>query len=130
MTAAPSLAGARILVVDDEPLVAMLVEDLLLELGCEVVGPASTVAGALALVAAGGLSGALLDVNLAGELVYPVADALRAVGVPFAFVTGYGELGEAEAFRDAPVLKKPLDLPRFPDLVCAALNLSPAPGRT
>jgi len=125
MTAQTSpLAGLRILVVDDEPLVAMMIEDLLADFGCEVVGPVGSVAEALALVEAGGLSGALLDVNLGGELVYPVAEALRDANVPFAFVTGYAGLGVAADFAAAPMLRKPLDIQRFGDQVVAALIAS------
>jgi len=128
MSAHPSpLAGLRVLVVDDEPLVAMLIEDLLADFGCQVVGPAGTVAEALRLVEAGGLSGALLDVNLAGELVYPVAEALRRANTPFAFVTGYASLGVAPEFSAAPVLRKPLDIDRFEGQVVAALGVA-TPG--
>lgn len=129
MTPQPSpLAGLRVLVVDDEPLVALLVEDLLVDLGCEVVGPAGSVAEALRLVAEGGLAGALLDVNLGGELVYPVAEALQRAGTPFAFVTGYAGLGVEPAFAATPVLRKPLELDRFEDQVVAALRVAPPPG--
>ncbi|WP_296600652.1 response regulator [Phenylobacterium sp.] len=115
MTTAPagSLAGRRILVVDDEPLVAMLIEDLLRDEGVEVVGPASSLAQALELAGDPGLDGALLDVNLAGEFVYPVAEILRARDVPFAFVTGYGRAGLDPDFADAPVMPKPVPLVGF-----------------
>lgn len=124
----PGLKGRRILVVEDEPLVAMLVEDLLTEWGCEVIGPASTVAKGLRLVEAGGLDGALLDVNLAGEEVYPVADALVAAGTPFVFVTGYGRHGLAPAYRVFPTIQKPLNLANFGRLVEAALAPRPDPA--
>lgn len=101
------LAGRRILVVEDEPLVAMLIEDLLLELECEVVGPASTLELARGYAAAGGLDGALLDVNLGDRDVYPLADELAAVGTPFVFVTGYGTHGHPAAYRDHPTIQKP-----------------------
>ena len=118
---ASALSGLRIRVVDDEPLVAMMIEDLLADLGCDVVGPVGSVAEALPLAEAGGLSGALLDVNLGGELVYPVAAALQRDGTPFAFVTGYAGLGVAPEFSAVPVLRKPLDIPRFEQQVAAAL---------
>jgi CheY-like chemotaxis protein len=85
------LAGRRVLVVEDEPIVGMLLEDMLLDLGVEVVGPAATLAEALALAEREDLAAALLDVNLGGERSYPVADALARRGVPFLFLTGYGE---------------------------------------
>src|SRR5215813_7760663 len=91
----------RILVVDDEPLISMLVENWLGELGCEVVGPVRTVADGLAL-ADGQLDGAILDVNLAGDTCYPLANALHSRGVPVAFATGDGALDEV-------ILRKPFD---------------------
>ena len=101
----------RILVVDDEPLISMLVENWLGELGCKVVGPARTVADGLAL-ADGQLDGAILDVNLAGGTCYPLANALRLRGVPLAFATGDAGLDEAHSIlgglRDA---RRPPRLP-------------------
>lgn len=98
----------RILLVEDEGLVAMLIEDMLDDLGCEVACSAATVAKALQWLDEGGQAdAALLDVNLSGETVWPVADALTARGTPFAFTTGYGELNEPR-FRHAPLLGKPI----------------------
>jgi len=84
MTTTPPSDPLAILVVDDEALIAMLLEDMLLDLGCRVVGPASTVMKSMALIEAEGerIDGAFLDINLRGELVYPVADALAARNVP------------------------------------------------
>lgn len=115
-----ALAGVRILVVEDEPLVSMLIEDLLLDLGCMVVGPASTVAQALALVGQD-VDAALLDVNLGAEHVYPVADALAAADVPFAFVTGYGRHGLVGAHCDRPTIHKPFAPASFGREVASAL---------
>lgn len=97
----------KILVVEDEPLVAMAVEDALTSAGITVVGPAGSITGALKLIEAGGIDGAFLDVNLRGERIDPVADALDARGIPFVFTTGYGaaELPAAHAAR--PMLGKP-----------------------
>jgi CheY-like chemotaxis protein len=100
-------AALRILLVEDEAMVAMIIEDTLSDLGCEVVGPMSSVEQGLAAVASERVDGAFLDVNLRGRLVYPVAEALAARGVPFAFVTGYGEQGIDARFRGVPVLTKP-----------------------
>jgi two-component SAPR family response regulator len=99
----------RILVVDDEALIAMFLERELLRFGCTVVGPAGTVGAALKLICDPGLNGALLDVNLRGELVYPVADALVARGVPFVFVSGYATATIDSRFDAIQVLPKPLD---------------------
>ncbi len=102
------LQGRRVLVVEDEMMIAMLVEDMLSELGCSVVGPAHGVDAALALAKAEQrIDAALLDVNLAGQPVFAVADALREKGVPAVFSTGYGEAGLREVDRGAPVLQKP-----------------------
>ena len=87
----------------------MLLEDYLLDLGCAVAGHATTVAGALGLVAkVDALDAALLDMNLGGELVTPVADALSAAGIPFCFMTGMGAVA-ATGFVDAPTIGKPFD---------------------
>jgi CheY-like chemotaxis protein len=107
MNAAAARGTIRILVVEDEALVAMGIEDALTDLGMRMVGPAASVDKALDLVAAGGFDGALLDVNLRGESVRPVADALAASGTPFVFVTGHGPEGLPEAHRHRPTLAKP-----------------------
>jgi CheY-like chemotaxis protein len=100
--------GRRVLVVEDEMMIALLVEDMLQELGCAVVGPANGLDMALELAASeDALDAALLDVNVGGKPVFPVADALRAKGVPAIFSTGYGEAVLREADRGAPVLQKP-----------------------
>lgn len=87
----PDLAGKRVLVVEDEWLVAMMIEDVLADAGCIVVGPFARVPDALAAAQTVAVDVALLDVNIAGEQVFPVAHALEARGVPFLFLTGYGE---------------------------------------
>lgn len=102
-----SLAGLRILVVEDEMLVAMYLEDLLADLGCEVVGPVSQVAEGVALAEEQAIHGAILDVNISGVKVYPVADVLAARNIPFIFLTGYGAAGLRAVDRDRPVLQKP-----------------------
>jgi len=103
----------RVLVVEDEGLVAMMLEDLLDDLGCELAGSVASVGAALAWIEAGGeADAALLDVNLGGEPVFPVAEALRARGVPFAFTTGYGENHDPR-FGDAILLGKPIRLDRL-----------------
>ena len=101
---------SKVLVVEDESLVAMLVEDLLLDLGFEVVGPAANAAQAIALALSRNLDFALLDVNLGeGQDSFGVADMLRVRRVPFAFVTGYGAGGVRPDLRDAPVISKPIN---------------------
>jgi CheY-like chemotaxis protein len=108
MAEAPLFSGRRILVVEDEMMIAMLVEDMLADLGCAVVGPAHALDTALEFARTEtSLDAALLDVNLAGQPVFAVADALRAKGVPAIFSTGYGDAGLREVDRGAPVLQKP-----------------------
>jgi len=94
---------SRILVVEDEPMISMLLEDWLNELGCEVVGPARGVADGLELAQGNELDGAILDVNLLNETCYPLAHALKGKGVPVAFATGASGL-DSEAGFDRPVL--------------------------
>lgn len=102
-----SVAGLRVLVVEDEALIAMALEDILSDLGCAVVGPASTVDKALALVD-GDIDGALLDVNVRGTLVYPVADRLIARGVPVVLCSGYAQTSAIPvAYAALPQIAKP-----------------------
>jgi CheY-like chemotaxis protein len=103
----PKLTGLRVLVVEDEALVALQLEDMLHELGCAIVGPASRVGQALDLLGGQEVDAAVLDLNVAGELVYPVADALASRGLPYIFATGYGAAGLTEPYRSHPVLQKP-----------------------
>lgn len=97
----------RILVVDDEPLISMLVEGWLKELGCEVVGPVRSLKDGLALAGHGNLDGAILDVNLAGESSLSLANALKLKGVPVAFATGDSGLDEDAGYADPILLSKP-----------------------
>ena len=86
-----SLAGKRILIVEDEMLVALLIEDFLADLGCKTIGPFRSVAQALEAARTEDLDLAVLDVNLDGERVYPVAELLAERHIPFLFLSGYGE---------------------------------------
>jgi CheY-like chemotaxis protein len=88
----------------------MLVEAMLDDLGCTVVLSAASVREAHDLVRRGGFDVALLDVNLAGEKVFPVADELRRLGVPFAFASGYGVDGLRSDLKDVPMVQKPFQL--------------------
>jgi CheY-like chemotaxis protein len=110
----------RILVVEDEMLVAMNIEDMLLDLGHEVAGIAGRLAPALALAEEAAFDLAMLDVNLAGEASFPVADVLRGRGIPFLFATGYGAAGIAEGYRSAPVLQKPFRTADLAEAIRAA----------
>ncbi|MDP8916774.1 MAG: response regulator [Pseudomonadota bacterium] len=101
-------APMRVLVVEDEAMVAMLVEDILLDLGHVVVGPAMRLDEAVPLARQGEFDIAILDVNLGTARSYPVADLLRDQGIPFVFATGYGSAGLEDAYRGLTLtLKKP-----------------------
>jgi CheY-like chemotaxis protein len=107
------LPRRRVLVVEDEGLVALMLEDMVDDLGYEVAYSAASVTQALAWIEGGGAADlALLDINLGGEPVFPVADALKARGVPFAFSTGYGESHDPR-FLEAPLLGKPIRVERL-----------------
>lgn len=101
------LAHRRILVVEDEMMILMMIESMLATLGCESVTAAATIDQALTLIDGQEFDAAMLDVNLNGIQSHPVADALAAHGVPFVFSTGYSDHGMADGYRDRPVLKKP-----------------------
>lgn len=100
------LVGRRVLLVEDESLVAMLAEDMLLDLGCEVT-IAMRLDKALGLVRSESFDIAVLDVNLGDARSYPVADLLHESGTPFLFATGYGQKGLEGSYRNVPVLQKP-----------------------
>ncbi|MEW6450945.1 MAG: response regulator [Pseudomonadota bacterium] len=97
----------RILVIEDEMLIAMLLEDMLADLGHEVVGVVPRVNEALTAISRDDFDLAILDLNLNGQSAYPVADALIDRGIPFALSTGFGESGLPEKYRAHPVLQKP-----------------------
>jgi CheY-like chemotaxis protein len=101
------LAGRRVLVLEDEAMVAWLLQDMLAEFGCVTVGPAVRVGEALAMIDAQAIDAAVLDVNLAGQMSYPVADQLVARGVPFVFATGYSRNRLLADYRGFPILRKP-----------------------
>lgn len=98
----------RVLVVEDDLLVAMLVTDLVAQCDCLVVGPVGSVGDALAAVREDALDGAVLDINLHGERVWPVAELLEECGIPFIFATGYNEGDIPERFRTRPRIAKPV----------------------
>ena len=99
----------RILIVEDEALVAMILEDQLQELGVAIVASCATVAEAIKLLDQDTPDAAILDVNLGGQLVYPVADRLMARGIPFVFVTGYGRESVDQRYSAVRVLEKPVE---------------------
>ena len=117
------MSGARsILIVEDEPLIAMMLEDFILSLGHEVSGNCDSVGSALAEIEGGSCDLAILDVNLKGESVWPVAKALRARNIPFVLATG-GHVDPPPAeFHDVPVIEKPYTIDRVSPVIAAALG--------
>ena len=101
------LTGKRILVVEDEPLIAMVLEDILIEFGSQVVGPAKSVDSALDLAREEAIDAAVLDLNLAGRKSYPVAEELQRRDVPYLFATGYGGDDLAPEQSGAVTVAKP-----------------------
>ena len=117
-------AGRRVLVVEDESLVAMLLETILEDMGCETVGPAATIDEGLRLAADPRLDAALLDVNVSGRQVFPIAAALKDRGVPFVFSTGYGEGGLPDEWRGHATLQKPFTEAAVRAALMAAMGLA------
>jgi CheY-like chemotaxis protein len=103
-----AVARMPVLLVEDEAITALMLEDMLADLGCKVVGPAASLAEAAQLALSEGLAGAFLDIDLGGTSVYPVADLLTAREVPFVFVSGYGETGIEQRYAGTPLLSKPI----------------------
>ncbi|HYD27158.1 response regulator [Brevundimonas sp.] len=120
-----AFAGRRVLIVEDESLVAMLLETILEDMGCIPVGPAATVDEGLQMASGGEpVDAALLDVNVAGRQVFPVAQALKDRGVPFIFSTGYGEGGLPDEWRGQPTLQKPFTEAAVRDALMKAMGLA------
>ena len=115
-------AVPRVLVLEDEPLIAMMMRGWLTDLGCETVGPAHTVPSALALIEDGPLDGAILDVTIGDQDCFPVADALRHKGIPFALATGRALGSLAASYADAPSLSKPYDFAAVRGVVAELLD--------
>jgi CheY-like chemotaxis protein len=113
-TNATPLEGVRVLIVEDEYLLALLLEDELGSAGCTIVESVSNLEKARAAASGAQFDVALLDINLAGELVYPFADELAARGIAFVFLSGYGAANFPERFRDRPRVAKPYE---FSELV-------------
>ena len=110
-TATRLLEGMSVLVVEDEAIISFLLEDMLLELGAQDVRIAANVGNALAMIDSKKPELAVLDVNLGGERVYPVAERLEGDGVPFVFTTGYGKSGLDPRWTVKTVVQKPFTVP-------------------
>lgn len=116
----PSQGRPRILVVEDETMIAFMIEQIVKDAGFEVVGPVSRIARGVEIASHQTLAGALLDVNLAGDLTWPIARVLQQRGIPFVFMTGYAQRGFVpEEFAGVPVLGKPFDTCQVEDAMAA-----------
>jgi DNA-binding response OmpR family regulator len=113
----------RILVVEDEAMISMLIEDTVVDCGAEVVGPVTRFDDALALAHQGEFGVAVLDLNLNGTLTYPIAGVIRERGIPVIFATGYGTHGLRNSFQDCPTLQKPFSQRDFAQAVASACAL-------
>lgn len=100
-------AGVKVLIVEDEGAVAMMIEDMLEALGCEIILSTASLAKAEEIAAKGGIDVAVLDVNVGGKFVFPVAQTLRERQIPFLFSTGYGAGGLPSEYANHQVLGKP-----------------------
>jgi CheY-like chemotaxis protein len=101
------LASRRIFVVEDSPVVAEMLEAMLEDLGCDVVGPMGNLAIALEMAAGEKIDAAVIDLNIRGGKVFPVARTLAERGIPFLVVSGYGDFSMPEEWQDRPTLTKP-----------------------
>ena len=115
-------AAPRLLVVEDEYLIRMLLEDMLADLGYDVAAAVGSIAEASAVAANGDFSAAILDVNVDGREIYPVADILAKRGVPFVFVTGYGERSLADPYNNRPALQKPFQVEQLKNAIVGLLT--------
>ena len=112
---------ARVLLVEDEALIALMLEDMLEGMGCAVTALAPRVSVGVSLAETGEFDLALLDVNVAGENVEPVANMLARRGIPFIFATGYGEAGVPLVHRERPVVAKPFRVEQLEAAIRKAL---------
>ncbi len=122
------LSNRKVLVVEDEMMIAILIEDMLDELGCTIVGPATNVPRALDLIDTPQVEVAVLDLNLDGQDTYAIADALQRKNLPFIFATGYGAAGLRKEYASRLVLQKPFQISDFESALMEALAGSNVPA--
>ncbi|RDI56819.1 response regulator [Microvirga subterranea] len=111
----------RVLIVEDEAMISMLIEDMVLDLGCEIVGPAARLDHALTLALQAPIDIGVLDINVDGSVVFPVADVLRFRGIPFIFSTGYDARSLPERFCGSPTLTKPFSYKHLAEMFRGSL---------
>jgi CheY-like chemotaxis protein len=119
----PELAGLRAIVVEDEGSIALLIEDMLTDLGCEIVASAARLSEACRIAESSEFDFAVLDLNLDGQPALPVAEILTRRGIPFVFSTGYGCDGVPKEFARCQVIAKPFSFQNLRDKVAAAIDL-------
>ena len=122
------LTGLKVLVVEDEAMVAMLIEDMLEDLGCTVIGSIASLAKACDAAVTADMDVAMLDMNIAGQKVFPVAQILRERRIPFLFSSGYGEAGLPEEYLSSQVLSKPFSQESLREKLVLALHGKDAPA--
>jgi CheY-like chemotaxis protein len=128
LMAASNIAGLRVLVVEDETMAVMLLEDILEQFGCHVVEVAPRVAAAQKALKTKTFDCAILDVNVHGQPIYPVARALDERGIPYVLMTGYNRDDIAEPFRDRPVLCKPFEPDQLREALARAKKMPSSIG--
>jgi CheY-like chemotaxis protein len=115
----------RVLIVEDEAMISMMIEDMVLDFGSEIVGPAARLDHALTLALQAEIDIGILDINVDGTVVFPVADVLRFRGIPFIFATGYDFRSLPERFRGSPTLSKPFSYENFAELLRSLMVEAP-----
>ncbi len=120
MTPEENFVGKRVLVVEDELMIRLLLQDMLDDLGHTLAGEAGRIDEALTLARQGEFDVAILDVNLNGQPISPVVEVLVERGLPFVFATGYGQRGVPEAYRTTPTLQKPFQADALAQAIEAA----------
>ena len=123
---AKDAAGKNVLVVEDEIMIRLLLEDMLGDLGYNIAAAVGRVDDAVKVARTGEFDVAILDVNLNGQTVCPVAEILEARGLPFVFATGYGERGLPERFSNRPTLQKPFQQENLGRILTQAFENLPA----
>ncbi|MBC8094609.1 MAG: response regulator [Akkermansiaceae bacterium] len=118
------LSGRRVLVIEDEMLILMMIEDMLADLGCDSVAVASKIGPAISLIEGQDFDTAMLDMNLDGIESYPIADALKAREVPYFFSTGNSLTNMKDGYRDQDVLKKPFTFEQLSNMLSRSLRAS------
>lgn len=123
---ATRMPRGNVFLVEDEVMIRMMVADMLEELGFRVVAEAGEIGEAIRLVQSTDFDLAILDVNVNGKVISPVADLIKARNRPFIFATGYGSSGLPEDYRDRPALQKPFQLETLGKMIDSALKSAPA----